>query len=329
MAVATVERLRSGAGAGVPPGAIDIFERYASEWARAADDGSDRFLWVDDVELDLIGQISSHWGRIMGVAHAVPLSGEERRHGHTFHLAVAVGMARALDAVRKSVDAAASAPVDGGRAQTATRARLVLASGDPQLNSEIRRELERLPRITIVAEAHDGHEAIRLARELRPELVLIDLALPDLRGIPAVRLILASSSACAVVVRAGGEERTAVLEASAEHVDREMGAQAIVATLHALTDRALDPLHATRRRLPGQQTSDDDLVTVIAHSLAASIRAIEAVAVELRDLVASGEDDDPDESLAVLVTHARHVCSVLGDIVRGGAAAGVDALQPR
>ncbi|HXH92367.1 MAG TPA: response regulator transcription factor, partial [Thermoanaerobaculia bacterium] len=43
----------------------------------------------------------------------------------------------------------------------------------------------------VVGEAHNGHEAVALAQKLRPELVLMDVSMPELDGIGATRQITA------------------------------------------------------------------------------------------------------------------------------------------
>jgi DNA-binding NarL/FixJ family response regulator len=53
-----------------------------------------------------------------------------------------------------------------------------------------RRILEDEPDITVAGEAGDGPEAIRLARELRPKVVVMDCALPGMNGLQATRQIL-------------------------------------------------------------------------------------------------------------------------------------------
>jgi DNA-binding NarL/FixJ family response regulator len=54
--------------------------------------------------------------------------------------------------------------------------------------------------ITVLAEASDGNEAIRLAKELAPDVVLMDLQMPGMHGIDATREIVAARPATAVLV---------------------------------------------------------------------------------------------------------------------------------
>lgn len=53
---------------------------------------------------------------------------------------------------------------------------------------------------TVVAQAADGHEAIERARELHPDLVLLDLSMPGLDGLEALPRLRAAAPGCEVVV---------------------------------------------------------------------------------------------------------------------------------
>jgi len=63
-----------------------------------------------------------------------------------------------------------------------------------------RRLLEDDPAITVVGEAEDGHQAVELATELRPRVVVMDFALPSMNGAVAARHILRSAPETAILI---------------------------------------------------------------------------------------------------------------------------------
>jgi DNA-binding NarL/FixJ family response regulator len=50
-------------------------------------------------------------------------------------------------------------------------------------------ELEQMPELRVICEVSDGQEAVHEARELRPDLILLDIGVPTLNGIEAARRI--------------------------------------------------------------------------------------------------------------------------------------------
>lgn len=76
-----------------------------------------------------------------------------------------------------------------------------------------RRMLEDESDISVVGEASDGEEAIRLAGELKPQVILMDSALPQVSGLDATRQILASRPASLILMLSMHSEDTLVRQA--------------------------------------------------------------------------------------------------------------------
>jgi DNA-binding NarL/FixJ family response regulator len=69
--------------------------------------------------------------------------------------------------------------------------KVVIADDHQIVRQGLRTLLEREPDLQVVAEAEDGRETVRLVREMNPEVVIMDVAMPDLNGIEAARQISA------------------------------------------------------------------------------------------------------------------------------------------
>jgi DNA-binding NarL/FixJ family response regulator len=67
------------------------------------------------------------------------------------------------------------------------RPRVLLAEDDTLIRYSLRRIVEK--QCDVVAEAADGQVAVDLAQELRPDVILLDVSMPVMRGFEAARLI--------------------------------------------------------------------------------------------------------------------------------------------
>ena len=77
---------------------------------------------------------------------------------------------------------------------------VLLADDQPLLRMGFRLILEGEEDLRIVGEASDGADAVRQARELRPDVVLMDVRMPVLDGIEATRAITASGSCARIII---------------------------------------------------------------------------------------------------------------------------------
>ena len=67
------------------------------------------------------------------------------------------------------------------------RIRILIADDHALVRAGIRALLERHPNMEVVAEASNGLEAIAMVRQLKPDVVLMDISMPELNGLEAVR----------------------------------------------------------------------------------------------------------------------------------------------
>jgi DNA-binding NarL/FixJ family response regulator len=78
--------------------------------------------------------------------------------------------------------------------------RALIADDHKIMREGLRSLLEKAGRFECVAEADDGNQAVKLARELRPDIVIMDIAMPNLNGIEATRQIKAELPEVEVVI---------------------------------------------------------------------------------------------------------------------------------
>ncbi len=81
-----------------------------------------------------------------------------------------------------------------------SRTKILLADDHPMLRQGIRELLERQSDFEVVAEAGDGAEAVKLACELKPLVVVMDISMPRLSSLEATRQIKTRHPAAAVLV---------------------------------------------------------------------------------------------------------------------------------
>ncbi len=128
----------------------------------------------------------------------------------------------------------------GGRARGGDRRVLVVDDAD-DLRVLLRARLEKAPGFTVVGEAADGIAAVEAARELQPDLVLLDLAMPRMDGLEALPHIREAVPGVRVIVFSGFDQSTLAQKAIAAGADHYMVKGGPMRKLMELVESVLEP----------------------------------------------------------------------------------------
>ena len=123
--------------------------------------------------------------------------------------------------------------------QVATKAARVLIVDDQTLfRSGLARLLEADERVSVVGEAVDGEHAVQLAKALKPDVVLMDIKMPNVDGIEATRRILADNPQVKVLMLSTFDADNNVIQAlkagASGYVLKDSQAKAIVSSILAV-----------------------------------------------------------------------------------------------
>lgn len=76
---------------------------------------------------------------------------------------------------------------------------VLLADDHPVVRSGIRTLLEKAPDIVVVGEASDGYETLRMVEQLKPDVLLLDMELPGLKGIEVAQRLKADGASVRIL----------------------------------------------------------------------------------------------------------------------------------
>jgi len=121
-----------------------------------------------------------------------------------------------------------------------SKIRILVADDIPQTRTEIQRLLSLEGHFTVVGEAGNGEEAVRLAAQLQPDVVLMDINMPGMDGITATQriTILVPQTAIIMVSIQGEHEylKKAMLAGASEYLIKPFGAEELVTTIKRVVE---------------------------------------------------------------------------------------------
>ena len=216
-----------------------------------------------------------------------------------------------------------------------TTVRVVLVDDTPSLRMLTRLALDGTG-FEVVGEAGDGLAGVNLVRQLQPDLVLLDLAMPVMDGLEALPLMRAAVPTLRVVIVSGFDRRameSQVMDAGADgYLQKGLPPEALIQGLHRLfpaVQEPVPPVPAPRQeetpldpvlggdselveRLAMLEEDMEQLLYVVSHDLSEPVHVIKGFAERL---ARRAHSDDEGEFCEFILSAADRMQQLLDDLL--------------
>ena len=167
-----------------------------------------------------------------------------------------------------------------------SQVRIFLADDHTVMRAGIRLVLERQPDLHVVGEASDGRETVNAIERLHPDVVVMDIAMPNLNGIEATRQILANGVAVSIVVL----------------------------SMHSDEEYVLRALKAGARGYLLKESAEADLIAAVRAVISGKSFFSPAVSrLLVEDYVRQLQDRDIEDSYELLTTRERETLQLVAE----------------
>jgi DNA-binding NarL/FixJ family response regulator len=191
--------------------------------------------------------------------------------------------------------------------------RILLVDDHDLFRTGLRNLLEEEGGVQILGEATNGSEAVRLVRELAPDVVVMDLNMPSMSGVEATRHITALSPLTKVIVLTISEEDADVLDAivagACGYLLKDSSISDVIAGIHAaaVNQSLISPTIASKVLQRLRATTED---TEMADAIRTELSDRE---LEVLKLIANGKDNAQIAAELVISpkTVKNHISNIL------------------
>lgn len=208
-----------------------------------------------------------------------------------------------------------------------TRYVTVVADDVPEHLDVLRTILEASRRFEIVATASTGTGAVAAVARCRPDLVLLDVTMPELDGIEAVPMIRSASPASRVVLVSArssdaiGPGPTGI----SDHLAKDLPPAVLIARLLEVMES--EPLQATTEEGPAGggragrsvpealQMSAEEMVSAVAHEVRNHLAVIQGFGVEVHTRWNELPDDMKRDAVRRMTDRARYLNTVVNNLM--------------
>ncbi|MGC4051357.1 MAG: response regulator transcription factor [Paludibaculum sp.] len=164
--------------------------------------------------------------------------------------------------------------------------RIILADDHAVMRRGLRLVIEENKDFQVVGEASDGREAVALVEELKPDLVVLDISMPDMNGIEAARQIS----------------------------EKQSGVSIVVLSMHSDESYVLRALKAGARGDPLKESAESDFILAIRSVSAGKAFFSPAVSrLLVEDYVRQLQDKDIEDSYELLTQRERELLQLIAE----------------
>ncbi|MBI5118477.1 response regulator transcription factor [Candidatus Poribacteria bacterium] len=214
--------------------------------------------------------------------------------------------------------------------------RVLLADDHRIMREGLKALLEKEPDINVVAEAGDGRTAFQLALDLRPDIVIMDVAMPGLNGIETTRKIATETTGVKVIALSMHSDRRFVAEmlkaGASGYLLKECALEELVRAIRAVISGQIylspqiagDVVDHYVRQSPGSGTSAFSVLTA---------REREVLQLLAEGLGTKEMASNLNVSVKTVETHRQHIMEKLNihsvaDLVKYAVREGLTTLEP-